>query len=131
VVTLGINDITGGQNLAAMQARMQTVWAMLAAHGVTDIFQTTITPVTTSTDAWATVVNQTATATNGVRVSVNDWLRSKPAGITGILEVADLAETARNSGIWKAGFTADGTHPNVTGHAALAAVPLGDLIRAA
>jgi lysophospholipase L1-like esterase len=85
------------------------------------VFQNTITPSTTSTDSWATTGNQTPESSNAVRVQVNDWIRTVPSPLSGYFEIADLAETARNSGIWKAGYTSDGLHPNATGHSALAA----------
>lgn len=116
----GINDVTGGQTLVAMQGRLQSVWAQLKAMGC-KVYQTTLTPVSTSTDSWATTVNQTTAASNAVRIAVNDWIRTVPAGLDDVIEVADIVETARNSGIWKAANTSDGTHPNATGHAAIAA----------
>ena len=41
--------------------------------------------------------------------------------LKGWFEIATLAESGENSGKWKANYTADGTHPNPTGAAALAA----------
>jgi len=138
-----ISSVAGGQ----IAIELLSVWKTLAARGV-KVYQTTITPQTTSTDAWATVGGQTIADANkeGNRVYLNDWLRDGAplqasntdvplaAGtssgairignanhpLVGIFEVADLAETARNSGIWKAGYTADGLHPNNTGTPALA-----------
>lgn len=128
LVTYGINDITGGQTFSAVQTRLTNLWAQLRSMGC-KVYQTTITPVTTSTDTWATTANQTVTATNGIRTQVNDWIRGMPIGLDGYLEVADLVETARNSGIWKAGHTSDGTHPNGTGHPAISsAISLGGLL---
>lgn len=56
------------------------------------------------------------------------WIQSGHATLgKGYIEVADLGETARDTGIWKAGYTGDGTHPNSTGYAAIAsAVDLGN-----
>lgn len=110
------------------------------------VYATTLTPQTTSTDAWATVGNQTpsrAAADETRRISFNTWMRDGapivagvPAAVgtveairaggaghplTGIFEVADLAESARNSGRWRAGFTSDGIHPNPTGAVAMKA----------
>lgn len=119
VSTLGINDVTGGQTLATIQSRLLALWNQLAVLGIT-VYQSTLTPVTTSTDSWATTANQTVTATNTVRTQVNDWIRSLPSPLAGCLEVADIVETSRNSGIWKAGYTADGTHPTASTHATIA-----------
>jgi len=97
------------------------------------VFQTTITPSTTSTDSFATLANQTAalsfsTAGNGTREQLNDWLRDggpirdgvaaaigAPDAIrsshnahplSGVLEMADTVESSRNSGKWKVDGTA-------------------------
>jgi lysophospholipase L1-like esterase len=114
----GINDITGGQTLVNVQARLSEIWRQMDALGMR-VYQTTLPPVTTSTDSWATTANQTVTATNGIRTQVNDWIRTVPAPLAGYVEVADAAETSRNSGIWNALYTSDGTHPNGVGHLAL------------
>lgn len=88
---------------------------------------------------WATTANQTvANSTKEAnRVQLNGWLRSgapivagaavaagtqgaTTAGqsghpLYGLWEITDRVETARDSGIWKAGYTSDGLHPNSTG----------------
>jgi lysophospholipase L1-like esterase len=139
-----INDITLGTSLATIQSMLLTHWTNALSRGMR-VWQTTITPVTTSTDSWATTANQTVVASNPVRILLNNWIRagapidptSKAAvavGTSGALlagqsghplygyfEIADLVETARDSGIWKAAYTADGTHPTPTAHAAMAA----------
>ncbi|MBE7196007.1 MAG: hypothetical protein INR66_26450, partial [Gordonia polyisoprenivorans] len=120
------------------------VWRRLARRGVA-IYACTITPQTTSTDSWATPGNQTVGSNESLRAGYNDWLRAGAplnpstfvpvavgtagalvagqAGhpLVGYFEIADLAETARNSGKWKANYTGDGTHLNATGAAACAA----------
>lgn len=109
----GINDITGGASLATMQARLQTFWGFFPTKKVSHC---TITPVSTSTDGWTTTANQSVVGTNSVRVAVNNWLRSTVAPLWAVHEVADVVESARDSGIWKADgvtpglWTADGTH---------------------
>ena len=126
-----------------------SAWISMARVATQGVWATTLTPQTTSTDSWATTGNQTIQYPSDReprRVAFNNWLRdgapinasnvpqsvgASGAGIVragqvghplkGYFEAADLAETARDSGIWKAGYTSDGTHPNATGHAALAA----------
>lgn len=145
LTNMGINDIKGGGTLATVQANMLTAWAALGANGA-KVWQTTITPYTTSTDNWATVGNQTVSAYETVRVGINNWIRDGApisAGVavavgaagtragaaghplTGYFETADAVETARNSGKWKVGmvYLTDtlGLHPNSAGNAALAA----------
>jgi hypothetical protein len=51
---------------------------------------------------------------------------SGPSGnpLAGVFDICDVVETARNSGIWKAGYSVDGLHPSQTAHIAMvAAVP--------
>jgi hypothetical protein len=76
----GINDLTGGANLATMKTRYLSWWALLAKrfHGV---YQTTIGPHTSSTDNWRTVSGQGLHSEESVRQAVNQWLRApKSAG---------------------------------------------------
>jgi lysophospholipase L1-like esterase len=120
VSNYGINDIRASRTLAQLQSDLMAVWNMFDKMGL-PVYQNTITPSTTSTDSWVTTGNQTPESSNAVRVQINDWIRTLPAPLSGYFEIADLAETARNSGIWKAGYTSDGLHPNATGHTALAA----------
>jgi hypothetical protein len=154
----GVNDVKAPQTVATIKAELISNWRYGMRRGM-KVWQTTVTPVTTSTDGWVTTANQTVTANEANRTAVNDWLRdgapldsvtfaaqaigsvsselpsyvrtrdgstvrAGAAGhpLTGVLEFADAVETSRNSGIWKAGYTSDGTHPlGATGHGALAA----------
>jgi predicted RecA/RadA family phage recombinase/lysophospholipase L1-like esterase len=123
---LGSNDLTSAANFATMQTRLQTTWDILASTGA-KVIQATMTPVTTSTDNWATAAGQTPASSNPVRTAINDWIRTLPAPLSGVLECADAVETARNSGIWKTDGTAnkwtvDGTHVSPYGHAQVAAM---------
>lgn len=141
---MGINDITNSLTLAQMQALKLSEWSLMTRRSM-KVIQTTITPTTTSTDSWATTANQSiaSPAKELVRTGLNDWIRagapitngvavaigtsgallagSSGHPLTGYLEIADLAETSRNSGIWRAGYTDDGLHPINTGAAFLAA----------
>lgn len=142
----GRNDLTNGNATSLIQINLVKFWKRIARRGPIQ-YAMTVTPRTTSTDAWATTANQTTAdaAQETRRVELNTWLRAGApldpttllavaagtagavvAGqaahpLAGIVEVADAVETARNSGIWKAAYTADGLHPNATGHAAMSA----------
>lgn len=115
---LGINDLTGTPpTLVTMQGRLQAIWAALRGAGVGKVYQTTLTPASTSTDSWATLVNQTPYAAESIRVGVNNWIRTTPGGLDGFFEIADVCESARNSGKWVVDgtafyATAEGIHPN-------------------
>lgn len=122
LVAYGINDLTGGSSSAMVQARLQAIFDLLAARGLR-VYGATIAPVTTSTDAWATVGNQTPVASNANRIAVNNWIRTTPAPLSGFFEFADAVESARDSGLWKApAYTVDGTHEAAAGYAAQAAL---------
>lgn len=109
LVGLGINDFMSGSTDVQIRASLETLWEELVERGLR-VWQTTITPRSTSTDSWATVENQTALNMPG-RGTLNDYIRTIPSPLTGIVEIADVVESARNSGKWKAAYTADGLHP--------------------
>ena len=115
----GINDIIFDSRTAAQTLTdLQTLWSQFGGRPV---YQRTLSPVSTSTDSWATTANQTTHANNAQRTSFNDSIRFMPAGLSGIFDVADQVESMRNSGIWKAGYTSDGTHGNQTANLAIQA----------
>jgi lysophospholipase L1-like esterase len=125
IIELGINDVGTPDTLATMQANLGAIVAKLRSQGLR-VYVCTLTPWTTSTDSWATTANQTVTANEAVRVGYNDWVRTMPIGIAGVIEAADIAETARNSGKWKvtgaANYaTADGVHPSAAMHLLMSA----------
>ena len=145
VCEYGRNDCNTTDSQATIQANLVTIWNRALARRF-QVWQTTITPYTSSSDSWATVENQTVTTTNSretKRLAINAWIRdgaplvdgvAVAAGtsvavragdsdhpLTGYLEMADAVESARDSGKWKASHTGDGLHPNGTGHEAMAA----------
>lgn len=119
VSDFGIVDIfdlslTGAQVIAVLQ----TLYGMTGIAGK-PILQSTLLPVSTSTDNWATTVNQTTT-NNPQRVTVNAWIASLPSPLVAVFDVNPSCETAPNSGIWKApGYTIDGVHPQALGYNAI------------
>lgn len=140
------NDWANARTLAQVQADKLTIWGWFYARNI-PVYAWTSLPGTTSTDTWATVGNQSAIAGESVRLGLNAWIRdgapidattraavavgtssnvlrigaaTHPVGA--YFETADAVESGRDSGKWKASYTGDGTHPNATGHAALAAV---------
>lgn len=140
-----VNDL-GASSIGTLQNNAYGYWKFLSRIG--KVYATTCTPITTSTDSWATVGNQTADTAlkEPRRLAWNAWVRdgapmnssgaAQAVGATGgsvlragdtghplagYIEVADAVESARDSGKWKASYTADGTHPNTTGATAIAA----------
>lgn len=124
---LGINDLfTGSRTQAQLLADHQTIYGLFTGK---KIYQTTLTPISSSTDSWATTTNQTASAAGTMAQinSVNSAIRAIPANVNAVLEVADAAMSARDSDIWNAPpsvgqpMTQDGTHPKSFGAASIAA----------
>ncbi|SFV28535.1 Lysophospholipase L1 [Devosia crocina] len=134
VSSLGLNDIGSGRSLVQVQSDMLAFWRILASRMPAGgrVFQTTITPSTTSTDSFATLANQAPSpgfvlSGAGTRERLNDWLRDGAPIVTGVsaapgaaairagedghplsavFDVADQVESARNSGRWKVDGTA-------------------------
>jgi lysophospholipase L1-like esterase len=124
-IQYGTNDVNNSRTLVQLQTDVQTIVAYATRRGL-PVFLGTITPLTTSTDSWATTGNQTpyggTASRETIRKQYNAWVRAGVAGVAGYFEIADQVESARDSGLWKApSYTADGTHPTATGHAAVAA----------
>ena len=117
LVNYGINDTNqGGESVASVQASLIKLWNIYINRGL-KVYQCTIPPHTTSTDSWVTTTNQTfySAYNNAIRIAINDWIRTKPYPLSDYFDVADVTETSRNSGIWKAGLTNDGLHENSAG----------------
>lgn len=146
VVNLGVNDLNAqGRTAVQTETDLISVCKTLLYDRGIGAYVCTVTPITSSTDSWATTGNQTVTV-GTPRTDYNDWIRAGcpvdastlapvaigtagallagQAGhpIRGYFEAADTVETARNSGKWKSpSYTSDGLHPDPTGAAAIAA----------
>lgn len=121
-LALGTNDsYTTEAERTTLKNNLVTIANLLLQRGQR-VWCATLPPRTTSTDAWATTGNQTALASESGRVAMNAWFRSVPAPFSGCFDIADALETARDSGIWKAGYTIDGTHIGANGAPPAAAV---------
>lgn len=135
VIAFGANDLgVGNENTAIQIQGYNTVIAnRLIAMGL-KVYLVTIPPRTTSTDGYATTVNQTPSTgyTGGAtseRAKYNAWVRTKPAPFTDYIELADIVESGRDTGLWKPLYTTDGYHPNATSHPLMAnAVNLHNMI---
>lgn len=129
--TNSVNDVFGGVTLATMQANCQYAWAT-ARRARCRVFHTTMTPRTTSSDNWATLANQTVVANYtqaGIRGQFNAWLLTQVAAgnLDGVIDVAAAVQDSVEPEKWKvtgsANYaTADGLHPSVAMHTAMAAV---------
>ena len=120
VSDLGINDLTGNVPAAKLRSQLSDVVGLFPGKPV---FWTTAEPVTASRDRWATVAGQTPHKSNDQRIAWNTWLRSRPRELAGVFDLADAAESARDSGRFKAPdqgafpvMTEDGTHLTMAGY---------------
>jgi lysophospholipase L1-like esterase len=146
VVNYGANDV-GSATVAALQDNLLRVWRAQKLRGQTVIAATIPPSGVTSTDGFVTLVNQTVNVNDATRTGVNDWVRGgapiDPTALTAVAvgtpgalvfgtaphpadafwEAADPVESSRNSGKWQVsgGAITDGTHPNGTGAALIAA----------
>lgn len=137
IVEYGTNDFSStGITYEKVKADLLGVHRAYWDMGIQTV-QTTIAPRTNSTDNWATLENQTPAyeATSGspgsIRSRINDWIRNNTDNIRHI-EIADVWESARNSGLWKVNpsLTSDGIHPNNQGHDNAAANAVRDYLLA-
>lgn len=113
----GINDITNSRTAGQVLTDLATFRALFPGK---PFYQGTVAPVTTSSDSWATTGNQTTHANNAARVTLNQSIRNHNTGaLDGHMEIADAVESGRDSGIWKAAYTTDGTHETQTAYIAV------------
>lgn len=98
----GYNDIFVGSSRA--DQLLANYASMLALFPGMPFYQCTITPGTTSTASFVAPADQTVRAGSSIRAAVNNAIRrGAVVGAAGIIEVADVFESAPNSGIWKGG----------------------------
>lgn len=141
VTDMLLNDIQGGNTFAVVQSRMLRLWNALAAQGP-PVYATYPTPISLSSDSWATTANQTRWTTGGASAfpgtnaeyltsvygQIAMWLNQDGAGFTfngvtaqvgqpnhplqGLLDCRSIIADPQTSWKWGAGLTADGAHPN-------------------
>lgn len=102
-------------------ATTRAMWDALATLGL-PVIQTTIMPMASSTDNFATLGNQTPDATNPFRVELNNYIMTQPhSALCGVIPAHRAVEfdPDAGTGIWRVGMTGDGTHPGGDGHRAL------------
>ncbi|PBB68134.1 hypothetical protein CK228_13575 [Mesorhizobium sp. WSM4312] len=125
VVQTAINALRSGtgqnKTAATVLAEQQTILGYFAGKGR---FTTTTEPCTTSNDSWASPTGQTLNTNVAQITAYNDAIRAGVAGSLGYFEIADVSETARNSGKWKSDgtaskWTADGLHASPFGYASI------------
>lgn len=127
VCDYGYNDMqTGGQTPANTLSKLQTLYGFSNIVGK-KIWQMTLEPGATSTDAFITEANQTPVTSNANRISFNASLRAGIASVQGIIDwTGPVEESFTTSGVWQAptgtgtpvptsAITTDGVHLNTFG----------------
>jgi hypothetical protein len=94
---LGINDAGGAGGVTEMEADDTLLETALGTNGAR-IYRMTLTPKDNSTDGWQTLTNQSG-AVSG-RTTFNDWVRTNPLHLYGIIDVAASTESSLDSGKW-------------------------------
>jgi hypothetical protein len=133
ITNFAANDLDLYNDLASFQAAHIAFWGVLRSATDAELYVPTMMPK-----------NALSATRKAIRISYNDWLRDGAPMLNGVavatgsaaagtqrmgqmehlvgkyLEAADLVETARNSNVWKTGYSGDGTHPSATGAATAA-----------
>jgi hypothetical protein len=118
VIEYGINDMkTGGATAAQTQTANLSIASQLKAAGVKYVYLTTITPYTSSTDSWATTVNQTDLGNGAAMQTYNtNILGLSNPNVNGIWNQGNLLRDGGVTLDWAVpNFTGDGLHPLVLG----------------
>jgi lysophospholipase L1-like esterase len=126
MIEVGTNDVDVF-SAAQIQGYFDTIWTRLKARSVTKIGQVPLIARTTSTDNWATTVNQTENANWATkRNPVNAYLTTKLGDntINAIVDVSTLRDTVELNK-WRVNGAAnymviDDVHPSAVGHGLLA-----------
>ena len=119
----GGNDIAT-QTFAQIMANLNLIPTLFPTL---KCFTATYTPHTTSTDSWATLANQTVSATdllNNIKILLNQNIRSKQLiGFSGVFDTSGFFMSTTDSGLWIPAyvFPGDGLgiHANFEGMNAL------------
>jgi lysophospholipase L1-like esterase len=98
IVGYGINDLAAGRTAAQVMADLTRLHTQLANLGLR-VYQRTVLPRVTGT--YLTTAGQTVSGYEAARVSLNALIRAVPTPLSGVIDVADVCETARDSGKWK------------------------------
>lgn len=113
IINYGINDLSSGVTGSAVITAIETIVGYFPNKKV---YYSTMQPVTTSTDGWVTAENQTVSAWENHRLTVNNAIRRGEIGnIIAYFDFAEDSETFINSGIWIPYLTIDGVHAGKMG----------------
>lgn len=120
VLALGVNDFSFGRSVDDIIEMDRMLARDLRAAGVETLVASTTTPITASTDGWATYGGQTPSAVSPAIDRRNDLMRSgkHPAEYAAVI---DCAAACGRGPLWRPGMTTEGYHPNERAHQAMMA----------
>ena len=134
VVQAAINSLRSGgagqaKTAAAVLAEQQQVLALFPTKGR---IVTTTAPQASSSNSYVDQAGQTVNANSAQIIAFNDAVRAGVANVIGYIDLADAAESTRNSGKWKTdgtvrAFTTDGLHATPLGYQQVNSLELPDL----
>jgi hypothetical protein len=110
IVNFGTNDFNSVTSYATQEGIIVELWDILQAQGL-KVYHSTCSPRSTGT--FTTIEGQTTVTANdfnGKRVTFNDKLRRGEWDVE-CLDISDVLEADRDSGIWVPNYTTDGIHP--------------------
>ena len=142
VIEVGVNDLMQSASAATVETRVKNLMALLRGrYSGIKCYITTITPVSNSSDSWATLGNQflSGTLPNGTVISgwanftdntgtsgrslYNARVRAGLLGADNFIDVAAYCEDATDNRFWKTtagAATGDGIHPKQATHTDMA-----------
>lgn len=125
----GVNDLNSSRTPAQIRANLCTITTAAAAAGIKNVEISLLTPWTTSTDAWATTVNQTVAANGGNIPTVNAATIASvgTCGLGNYIDYSSVASPVGQPTLWAvtgaANYaTSDGLHPEPAMHGLIAPV---------
>lgn len=124
---MGSNDLTDGVTSTQLIQNYEKIFTWLRLRGVKKIIVHTILPrALSSIDSYTTTTGQTTVTWEAQRLAMNAAIRAGTiAGVDDYVELANVVESAENSGKWAVNgtnnwMTADGSHPSPTAYSLMA-----------
>jgi lysophospholipase L1-like esterase len=127
IVSIGTNDISNGVSLSNLEAYASAYFNALASMGV-QVYACTITPRSSDSEGtgaygyWISAATQTPWNNDAIRTAFNNWLRTVPAPLSGVYDVASAVEVnssnvlTQNGGLWLVGANVfNAKAPSTTG----------------
>lgn len=120
IVTFGANDFNLPRTYQGAEDYFRSLWAALQGMGI-EVYHTTTTPRSTSSDGWTTLSGQTPYTGNAYTAKRNLFNSRLRSGVYPGIKVLDVAAAVESGDVYRASFTGDGVHPLDPGKVAILA----------